>query len=162
MSEFEYPHAAAKLRQSFLTLSSFISSICESLQVALKSCTKSGNEFSENVQKWKNKLLKGAQSYFSKFSLWFHLKNHHSKDINLKLWLETVKLFGCTKQIWILQLPISYCISSLMVTITRHIFINIFQMEHFSAVKFAMGYEKNMSFLVIPISPKVWKKKLKR
>ena len=35
-----------------------------------------------------------------------------------------------------------------MVTITRHIFINIFQTENFSAVKFAMGYEKkNMSFM---------------
>ena len=43
----------------------------------------------------------------------------------------------------------------IMVTITRHIFINIFQMECFSAVKFAMGYEKSMSFLVIPKSPKV-------
>ena len=29
---------------------------------------------------------------------------------------------------------------------------------HFSAVKFVMGYEKNMSFLVIAKSPKVWKK----
>ena len=37
---------------------------------------------------------------------------------------------------------ISYCVSLIMVTITRHIFINIFQMEHFSAVKFDMGYEK--------------------
>ena len=34
----------------------------------------------------------------------------------------------------ILQLPISYCV--IMVTITKHIFINIFQTEHFSAVKF--------------------------
>ena len=48
-----------------------------------------------------------------------------------------------------------------MVTITRHIFIDIFQTEHFS-VKFAMGYEKNMSFLVIANSPEVWKKKVKR
>ena len=45
-----------------------------------------------------------------------------------------------------------------MGTITRHVFINIFQMKHFSAVKFAMGYENNMSFPVIPNSPKVWKK----
>ena len=29
-----------------------------------------------------------------------------------------------------------------MVTITRRVVINIFQMEHFSAVKFAMGYKK--------------------
>ena len=40
-------------------------------------------------------------------------------------------------------------------------FNNIFQMENFSAVKFNMGYEKNMSFLVIPKSQEVWKKKLK-
>ena len=36
-------------------------------------------------------------------------------------------------------------------------FIDIFQMEQFSAVKFAMGYEKNMSLLVIAKSPKVVK-----
>ena len=35
-------------------------------------------------------------------------------------------------------------------------------MEHFSAVKFAMSYEKNMSFLVIAKSPKVWKKKVEK
>ncbi len=45
-----------------------------------------------------------------------------------------------------------------MVTITSHIFINIFQMVHFSAVKFDRGNEKNMSFLLIPKSPKVWEK----
>ena len=31
-------------------------------------------------------------------------------------------------------------------------------MEHFSGEKFAMGYEKNMSFLVMAKSPKVWGK----
>ena len=71
--------------------------------------------------------------------------------------VETVKLFRCKKQFCILQLPVSYCVS-LIDTITRHIFINIFQMECFSAVKFGMGHEKNMSFLVIAKSPKVWKK----
>ena len=79
-----------------------------------------------------------------------------------KILVEIVKPFGCTKEICILQLPISYCVSLIMVTIfTRHIFINIFQTERFSAVKFAMGYEKNMSFLVIAKSPKVWKKSKK-
>ena len=38
--------------------------------------------------------------------------------------------------------PVSYCVSLIMVTITRHIFINIFQTEQFSAVKFALSYEK--------------------
>ena len=45
-----------------------------------------------------------------------------------------------------------------MVTITSHIFINIFQTKHLSAVKFAVGYEKNMSFLEIAKSSKVWNK----
>ena len=46
-----------------------------------------------------------------------------------------------------------------MVTITRQtLFINIFQIKHFSAAKFYMGYEKHMSFLVIPKSPKVGKR----
>ena len=48
-----------------------------------------------------------------------------------------------------------------MVTITRNVFIDIFQMEQFSAVKFAMGYEKNMTMFVIVKSPKIGKK-LKR
>ena len=45
----------------------------------------------------------------------------------------------------------------IMVTITRHVFINILQTKHFLAVNFSMGYEKNMSFLVIAKSPKVEK-----
>ena len=53
----------------------------------------------------------------------------------------------------VLQLPISYSVSSIMVTITRYVFINTFQTEHFSAVKFHMGY-KDMSFLAIPKSAK--------
>ena len=46
-----------------------------------------------------------------------------------------------------------------MVTITRHVLINIFQTEHFSAMKYDVGCEKNMSILVIPKSLKFWKKK---
>ena len=46
-----------------------------------------------------------------------------------------------------------------MVTITRPVFINNFQMEHFSAVEFAMGYEKNRNFLVIQNLQKFEKKK---
>ena len=47
------------------------------------------------------------------------------------------------------------CVSFTMVTITRHVFINLFQTEHFLAAKFSVGYEKNMRFLVIAKSPKV-------
>ena len=44
----------------------------------------------------------------------------------------------------------------IMVTMTGHIFINILQTEHFSALKFAMSYEKDMSLFVIPKIWKVW------
>ncbi len=46
---------------------------------------------------------------------------------------------------------------NIMVTTTSHIFTNIFQMVNFPAVKFTRGNEKNMSFLLIPQFPKVWK-----
>ena len=62
------------------------------------------------------------------------------------------------EEITILQLPIHNCISLIMVTVTSHIFINIFQTVHFSALKFTWGNEKNMNFLLIPKSQKIWKK----
>ncbi len=71
---------------------------------------------------------------------------------------KSVKTFGHKRRLHILQLPIPYCVSLIMVTITSHIFINIFQIVHFSAVKFTRGNEKNMSFLLILKSPKVWEK----
>ena len=59
-------------------------------------------------------------------------------------------------QFCLLQFPIPYCVS-LMVIITRHVFINIFQTEHTSAVKFDIGlYEKNVSFFLISKSQKVF------
>ncbi len=69
--------------------------------------------------------------------------------------LKSVKPFGHKKRLRILQLPIPYCVSLIMVTITSHILINIFQTVHISSVKFTRGNEKNMSFLLIPKSPKV-------
>ena len=51
-----------------------------------------------------------------------------------------------------------WCGRLIMGTIIRHVFNNIFQTKHLSAVNFVMGYGKNMSFLVIPKSPEVWKK----
>ena len=38
--------------------------------------------------------LKGAWSYFSKFSFLFHLKNHHSKDVNSKFQLKQSSCFN--------------------------------------------------------------------
>ena len=70
-----------------------------------------------------------------------------------------IQNFGSNCQVWmykaILCIAVSYCVSLIIVTLTTHIFIHIFQMEHFLAVKFAIGYEKNISFLVMPKSPKV-------
>ena len=85
-------------------------------------------------------------------SFLFHLKNCPSKDVTLKFHL---KLSSCVDvQSNSVYLFISYCVN-LMVTIISHVFINIFQTEQFTTVKFAMGYEKIMSFLLIPKSPKV-------
>ena len=47
------------------------------------------------------------------------------------------------------------CVSLIIVTISSHIFVNISQTVHFSAVKFTRVNEKNMNFLLIPKSLKV-------
>ena len=39
--------------------------------------------------------IKSARSYFSKFSFLFHLRNHHSKDINLKFQLNQSSCLDC-------------------------------------------------------------------
>ena len=82
--------------------------------------------------------FKGARSYFLKFSSLFHLKNHHSKGVNLKFQLKRSSRLDERSNFVYLMLPISYCISIIIITITWQVFINIFQTEHFSAVKSAM------------------------
>ena len=67
-----------------------------------------------------------------------------------------IKSFGCTEKFCTVY-AYTYCVI-IMVTTARHIFINIFGTEHFSALKFAVGFEKNTSFLGIPKSPKVGKR----
>ena len=99
-----------------------------------------------------------AQSYFSKFSFSVLFSESLLLSYKFQNLGKMIKLFGCTKQFCDLQLPIFYCVGLIMVTITRHLFINISQMKHISAVKFDRGYEKNMSFLAIPKSTKVLKK----
>ena len=98
--------------------------------------------------------LKDAWSYFSK--LIFLFKNFSLQSI-FKISVEIVIPFGCTKKFCILQLPISYCVSLIMVTITRHIFIHIFQQQYLSTVKFAISYQKNELF-VISKFPKIKRK----
>ncbi len=87
--------------------------------------------------------------------------NFYSNDASspkiswFKISFKSVKPFGHKKRLRISQLPIPYCVSLIMLTITSHIFVNIFQTVHFSAVKFIRSNEKNMSYLLIPKSPKV-------
>ena len=52
----------------------------------------------------KSEDLKEVQSYFSKFSFIFHLKNGIPPWCEFQISVETVKLFGCAKQFSILQL----------------------------------------------------------
>ena len=88
--------------------------------------------------------FKGAWSFFfSKFSFLFHLKNQHSKSVNLKFHFKLDEQSNFVYYSCLL-------VSLIMVTITSHVFISIFQKEPFSVAKFYMSYEENMSFLVIP------------
>ncbi len=75
-------------------------------------------------------------------------ENFYSNDASspkisqFQISFKSVKPFGHKKILSILQLPILYCVSLIMVTITSHIFINIIKTVHFSAVKFTRGNEK--------------------
>ena len=80
--------------------------------------------------------FKGAQSlFFSKFSFLFHFKESSLQSYKFKIWVKPVKPFGCTKQFCVFQLPTFYCVSLITVTITRHVFINIFQTEYYFSCK---------------------------
>ena len=105
--------------------------------------------------------FKGLRSYFSKFSLVFHLRDHHNKNVNLKFQLNWSNHFDVVSNFVYCSCLYNYHVNFIMVTITRHFFINIFQTYQFSAVKFYMRYEKHMSFPAIPKSLEV-RKKLKR
>ena len=102
-------------------------------------------------------ILRGWSS-FSKFSFLLHLKNHHSKPVNLKFQLKQSSCFEY-EAIWYIAVALTLlCKVNYGSHNLPHVFINTVQMEHFSAVKFAMGYEQNMSFFVIPKSKKRWHK----
>ena len=88
----------------------------------------------------------------------FHLKDYHTKDVNLKFQLTwSNSLDVVSNFIYIAVAYNDYYVSFIMVTITRHLFINIFQMQHLWAVKFHMGYKKNMSFLTFLYDTKISK-----
>ncbi len=86
------------------------------------------------------------------------MMRHHLKYLGFKFHWNRLNRSDTRRDYVFCNLPIPNCVSLIMVTITSHIFINIFQMAHFSAVKFNRCNEKNMSFLLIPKSPKVWEK----
>ena len=98
-------------------------------------------------------ILKVHGPTFQNQFILFHLKNHLSKVINAKFELnsQAVWIYSVQSNFSDLQLPVSYCASLIMVIIIRYVnvFINIFQTENISAVKFGTGFEKNISFLVI-------------
>ncbi len=93
----------------------------------------------------------------------FYSNDHDQCIITYKIhWFQIsfklVKPFGRkTRLRIILQLPIVYRLSCVcvMVTITSHIFINIVQTVHFSAVKFTRSNEKNKLFFFG--YPNLWK-----
>ena len=62
--------------------------------------------------------------------------NDASSPKKSRFQIKSVKPFGYRKS---LQLPIPYRLSLMMVTISSHIFINIFQTVHFSAVEIPQG-----------------------
>ena len=101
--------------------------------------------------------VKGAWSDFSDWILfnWIIIKQ---QNLGLKFQLNQSNRLE-TRKGYVFML-ILHCVRLITVTITTssHIFINIFQTVHFSAVKFTSGNEKNMSFLLIPKSQKGWKK----
>ena len=109
-------------------------------------------EYYGNTQKTKNSYLrgelfltssmcsilkftfKGAQSYFSRFSFLFHLKNHLSKDVNFKFQLKQSSRLDVQTILYIYcSCPYLYCVSLIMVTITRHFILsstqNIFHLN---------------------------------
>ncbi len=91
----------------------------------------------------------------------FQNGNFYSNDASspkiswFQISFKSVKPFGQKKRLRILQLPIPFCVSLIMVTITSHIFINIIETVRFSAVKFTRGNKKNMIFFLIPKSQNI-------
>ena len=96
--------------------------------------------------------LKGHGSIFQKGV--FYINMHYpSRDLNFKFQFNRSYCLMHEEIMCIATIfYIPYCVSLIMVTMASHFFINIFQMVHLSAVKVTMGYEKNMSFVLMPKS----------
>ena len=97
------------------------------------------------------------------FKSYFHISIEGSshQGCKFKISFKLVKPLYVVSKFVYCSCLYNYYVSFIMVTTSRHFFINIFQMQYFWAVKLYICYEKNVSFLVIPKSPKD-RKKLKR
>ena len=73
--------------------------------------------------------FKDARSCFSKFSFLFHLKDHHIKDINFKFQLNRSSRLDVGN--YFVDHSFLLCKLNYGNHKTRHIFINIFQVEPF-------------------------------
>ena len=104
--------------------------------------------------------VKGVRSYFFfKITFLFNLKNHNSKDVNFKFQLKrSSRLDVRSNFVYIADAYILYYVSLITVTLTRHVFTNIFKTARFSPVTFAMGYELSCDSKI----SKILKKKLTR
>ena len=76
------------------------------------------------------------------------IKNNHFSDLNFKFQLHCFDVRSNFVYCSCLYLIVLLC----MVTIISHIFPDVSQRKQISALKFYIGYEKNMRFLLIPIS----------
>ncbi len=87
---------------------------------------------------------------FLRMEIFIQMMRHHLIYLGFKFnlnrlnYLDTIRdyVFGNCLDAVLCNLNYGY-------HITSHIFISIFQMVHFSVVKFTRGNEKNMSFLLI-------------
>ena len=95
--------------------------------------------WSQNVPKILNNILK------LRCQFWYLPQRASLACVGSQL----VRPLGCAKQLCKLQSPILYCVSLIMVTITIHIFTDIFPREHFMAVISFVGNEKNMGYLLV-------------
>ena len=79
------------------------------------------------------------------FTFWFNRSSH------LNAWVGSNSVF---------QWPIFYGVDLIIITLTRQVLINFFQMDNFSAIKFLHEsvMRKNKSFFVISRLPKFEKK----
>ena len=105
--------------------------------------------------------FKGTQSCYFFFLIKFHVSFEESslQRCKFEISVKTVKPFIWSKQFCVLQLRIFYYVKLTLCNYGYHNQARFhLYLPNGTLSKFDMDYEKNMNFLVIPKSPKVWKK----